>query len=168
MKHAQSPEFQQYQRQVVKNARCLAAGLIKLGYSIVTGGTDCHIVHVDLKKSPGALSGAKGELILEEVNISCNKNTVPGDKSALNPSGVRLGTPALTTRGMKEVDMERVVTMIDRALTIAHQIQAASGPKLVDFKAALVKPENQAKVKALRGEIESFALQFRLPGQEVL
>jgi len=168
MKHAQSPEFQQYQRQVVKNARYLAAGLIKLGYSIVTGGTDCHIVHVDLKKSPGALSGAKGELILEEVNISCNKNTVPGDKSALNPSGVRLGTPALTTRGMKEVDMERVVTMIDRALTIAHQIQAASGPKLVDFKAALVKPENQAKVKALRGEIESFALQFRLPGQEVL
>ena len=56
-------------------------------------------MHVDLKKSPGALSGGKGEYILEAVGISCNKNTVPGDQSALNPSGVRFGTPALTTRG---------------------------------------------------------------------
>ena len=80
------------------NAKALAAGLMKLGYVIVTGGTDCHIVHVNLKKSPGALSGGKGEFILEEVGISCNKNTVPGDQSALNPSGVRFGTPALTTR----------------------------------------------------------------------
>ena len=68
----------------------------------MTGGTDCHLVHVDLKSSPGCLSGAKGELILELCNISCNKNTVPGDKSALNPSGIRFGTPALTTRGMDE------------------------------------------------------------------
>ena len=69
-----------------------------LGYKIVTGGTDCHIIHLDLKKSPGGLSGGKGEFILELVEISCNKNTVPGDMSALNPSGVRFGTPALTTR----------------------------------------------------------------------
>merc|ERR1712013_816716 len=74
MKQANSEEFKTYQR--------LADGLINLGYNIVTGGTDCHIVHVDLKRSPVAISGAKGELILEEVNISCNKNTVPGDKSA--------------------------------------------------------------------------------------
>jgi len=92
-------------------------------YNIVTGGTDCHIVHVDLKRSPVAISGAKGELILEEVNISCNKNTVPGDKSALNPSGVRLGTPALTTRGFKEAEMDRVVAFIDSALKLAVEIQ---------------------------------------------
>ena len=85
-------------RQVVANAKAVASGLINLGYNIITGGTDCHIVHVDLKKSPGALSGGKGEYILEAVGISCNKNTVPGDQSALNPSGVRFGTPALTTR----------------------------------------------------------------------
>merc|ERR1711890_90167 len=105
-----------------KNAKCLAEGLLGLGYCIVTGGTDCHIVHVDLKKSGVKLSGAKGELILEEVNISCNKNTVPGDKSALNPSGVRLGTPAITTRGIKGEDMDQVVQLINRALILAVEI----------------------------------------------
>merc|ERR1719239_1134098 len=168
MKQAKSEEFKTYQRQVVKNAQRLAEGLIKLGYNIVTGGTDCHIVHVDLKRSPVAISGAKGELILEEVNISCNKNTVPGDKSALNPSGVRLGTPALTTRGFKEAEMDRVVAFIDSALKLAVEIQASSGPKLVDFRAALVKPENEAKLTMLRNEIESFAVKFRLPGMQVL
>merc|ERR1711953_1621352 len=79
---ANSEEFKMYQKRVVRNAQRLADGLIKLGYNIVTGGTDCHIVHVDLKRSPVAISGAKGELVLEEGNISCNKNTVPGDKSA--------------------------------------------------------------------------------------
>merc|ERR1719173_76132 len=168
MKHAKTEEFQSYQRQVVKNARCLASGLMELGYNIVTGGTDCHIVHMDLKKSPVQLSGAKGELVLEEVNISCNKNTVPGDKSALNPSGIRLGTPALTTRGFKEAEMDRVVPFINSALMFPFEIQASSGPKLVDFKAALVKTENEMKLTALRNEVESFAVKFRLPGQEVL
>merc|ERR1712117_781130 len=93
-----------------------------------------HIVHVDLKKSPGGLSGGKGELILELVEISCTKNTVPGDMSALNPSGVRFGTPALTTRGMNSTDMETVVKFIDAAFKLAVQIQEVSGPKLVDFK----------------------------------
>jgi len=168
MKQAKSEEFKTYQTQVVKNAQRLAEGLLKLGYNIVTGGTDCHIVHVDLKRSPVAISGAKGELVLEEVNVSCNKNTVPGDKSALNPSGVRLGTPALTTRGFKEADMDRVVVLIDSALKLAVEIQASSGPKLVDFKAALMKPENEMKLAALRNEVETFAVKFRLPGQQVL
>merc|ERR1712156_738555 len=69
-----------------------------------------------------------------------------GDKSALNPSGVRLGTPALTTRGFKEAEMDRVVAFINSALKLAVEIQASSGPKLVDFRAALVKPENEAKL----------------------
>jgi len=168
MKQAKTEEFKVYQRQVVKNAKCLAEGLLGLGYCIVTGGTDCHIVHVDLKKSGVKLSGAKGELILEEVSISCNKNTVPGDKSALNPSGVRLGTPALTTRGMYEEHIKKVVGFIDSALKLAAEIQESSGPKLVDFKIALSNQENQTKIQSLRADIEQFSLGFRLPGQEVL
>lgn len=168
MKQAKTEEFKKYQKQVVTNAKHLATGLMNIGYCIVTGGTDCHIVHMDLKKSSVKLSGAKGELILEEVNISCNKNTVPGDKSALNPSGVRLGTPALTTRGLKEADMDVVVSFLDSALKLAASIQETSGPKLVDFKAALTMSENKEKIRELREKVENFALQFRLPGQKIL
>lgn len=168
MKHAQSDEFVRYQKQVVANAKALAAGLIALGYSVVTGGTDCHIVHVDLKKSPGGLSGAKGELILELVNISCNKNTVPGDKSALNPSGIRLGTPAITTRQLDSDHMGTVTTFIDRAMKLAIDVQAVSGPKLVDFKKVVVSPEFELRVANLKKEVEDFASRFKMPGHSEL
>jgi len=166
MKQANSDEFKQYQKQVIQNAKAVAAGLMGLGYCVVTGGTDCHIIHVDLKKSPGGLSGAKGELILEAVGISCNKNTVPGDKSALNPSGIRLGTPAITTRGLTTAHMEKVVQLVHAAMTLAVEIQQASGPKLVDFKKWLGDAKFASKVTALKGEVEAFASKFRLPGHE--
>lgn len=89
LKQAQSPEFIQYQKQVVVNAKRLASGLQERGYKIATGGTDVHMLLVDLRNVK--LSGAKAEKILEDISIACNKNTVPGDKSALNPSGFRLG-----------------------------------------------------------------------------
>merc|ERR1712079_769174 len=168
MKQAAAPEFKEYQRQVVANAKTVAAGLMSLGYTIITGGTDCHIIHLDLKKSPGGLSGGKGEFILEEDGISCNKNTVPGDKSALNPSGVRFGTPALTTRGMKTEDMETVVRLIHSALQLGAEIQTASGPKLVDFKKAVYSGSWSARVDSLKQEVEQFSCQFMLPGQPVL
>lgn len=88
-KQAQTPEFVAYQKQVVANAKRLAEGLLKKGYNIATGGTEVHLVLVDLRSK--GLTGAKAEKILEDVSIACNKNTVPGDKSALNPSGIRLG-----------------------------------------------------------------------------
>lgn len=94
------------------NAKCLSSQLQKLGYKIATDGTDVHLILVDLRNV--GISGAVAECILEEINIACNKNTVPGDKSALNPSGIRLGTPALTTRGMIETDMEKIVKFIQR------------------------------------------------------
>jgi len=166
MKHAQTPEFLTYQKQVIANAKKLAGGLMSLGYKVVTGGTDCHLVHVDLKASPGGLSGAKGELILELVNISCNKNTVPGDKSALNPSGIRFGTPAITTRGMDSQDMEQVVGFIDQAFKLALEVQAVSGPKLVDFKREVAGPGFSSKVAAIRAQVEAFAGAFRLPGHK--
>merc|ERR1711887_396531 len=168
MKQANTEEFKEYQHQVIENAKAVAGGLMSLGYCVVTGGTDCHIVHVDLKKSPGGLSGAKGELILEEVGISCNKNTVPGDKSALNPSGIRLGTPAITTRGLVTKHMDQVVKFINSAMELAVEIQQSSGPKLVDFKKSLHDEKFTVKIKALKNDVENFAFQFRLPGHEDL
>lgn len=163
MKQAASEEFKQYQQQVVNNARVLGESLVSSGYTIVTGGTDNHLVSLDLR--PFGLNGARAERILEEVSIACNKNTVPGDKSALNPGGVRLGTPALTTRGLKEADIVKVVQFIDRGLKLAKEINAsAPGKMLNDFKKTLETAEFQAKVKTIRDDVEAFARQFPLPG----
>lgn len=109
-KQVASDEFADYQKQVLLNSKRLAEKLQQIGLTCVTGGTDNHIVWVDLRSK--GLNGARAEKVLEEVNIACNKNTVPGDKSALNPSGVRFGTPALTTRGFKEKDIDQVVNFI--------------------------------------------------------
>jgi len=165
MLQAQTPEFKEYQQQVVKNAQQLCKGLISRGYKIATGGTDVHLILVDLR--PNNITGAKAEYILEECSIACNKNTVPGDKSALNPSGIRLGTPALTTRGLLETDIDMVVDFIDRALQLSKEITAISGPKLVDYKRIIEEDQTlKAKVKALREEVERFSNKFPLPGYE--
>lgn len=89
MKQAKTAEFVEYQKQIVANARRLSKGLQEKGYKVATGGTDVHMLLVDLRNV--GVTGAKAEFILEEISIACNKNTVPGDKSALNPSGIRLG-----------------------------------------------------------------------------
>lgn len=165
MLQAQSPEFRAYQEQVIKNARALCGGLLEKGYSVATGGTDVHLVLVDLR--PVGITGARAEYILEEISIACNKNTVPGDKSALNPSGIRLGTPALTTRGLLEKDMQQVVNFIDRGLQLSQEIATVSGPKLVDFKRVIHEDAAiSAKVEALRNEVEQYSEQFHLPGNE--
>ncbi|KAK9693655.1 Serine hydroxymethyltransferase [Popillia japonica] len=163
LKQAQSPEFIQYQKQVVVNAKRLASGLQERGYKIATGGTDVHMLLVDLRNVK--LSGAKAEKILEDISIACNKNTVPGDKSALNPSGFRLGTPAITTRGFVEKDIDKVVDFIDRGLKLALEISAKSGPKLVDFNRLAEEDSSfKGKISALRKEVEDFCVQFPLPG----
>ncbi|XP_073995766.1 serine hydroxymethyl transferase isoform X1 [Rhodnius prolixus] len=163
MKQAATPQFKQYQQQVVANAKRLCEGLQNLGYKIATDGTEVHLVLVNVKSV--GLSGAKAEFILEEVNIACNKNTVPGDTSALNPSGIRLGTPALTTRGLKEPEIDQVVMFIHSALNLALEAQKHSGPKLDEFKKVVHShPEVSESVKALRRDIEEFAEQFPIPG----
>lgn len=163
MKQAKSPEFVAYQKQVILNASRLSEGLQKRGYTVVTGGTDVHLILVDLRSV--GLSGARGEYILEKVEIACNKNTVPGDKSALFPSGIRLGTPALTTRGLVESDIDRVVDFIDRALLIAKEATDAAGPKMADFYQILDKNTDLvAKVNSLKEEVESFSSTFPIPG----
>ncbi|XP_044734004.1 serine hydroxymethyltransferase isoform X2 [Chrysoperla carnea] len=163
MLQAQQPEFVQYQKQVILNAKRLAEGLTKRGYKIVTGGTDVHLILVDFRGT--GVTGGKAEKILDAVSIAGNKNTVPGDKSAFNPSGLRLGTPALTTRGLKEDDIDQVAAFIDEAIKLAKEIQVISGPKLVDYNRVLENdPAIVAKVSQLRERVENFSKDFPLPG----
>ena len=113
---ALKPEFILYQQQVIKNAQVLADELKKLGYKLVSGGTDNHLMLVDVKSSVG-LTGKYAEKILCSLNITCNKNTIPNDsEKPMISSGIRLGTPALTTRGMKEKEMIAIAHLIDKAL----------------------------------------------------
>lgn len=112
---ALTPAFSEYGHQVALNAQALSKALIKLGYTLVTGGTDNHLMVVDLNNKD--LSGKQGEHALSLAGITVNKNTVPFDpRSPFDPSGIRLGTPALTTRGMKEKEMLQITTWIDDAL----------------------------------------------------
>jgi glycine hydroxymethyltransferase len=114
-KEAMSEEFKAYQRQVVANAKTLARCLIDKGFEVVSGGTDTHLFLVDLTNR--GLSGKKAERALEAAGITVNKNTVPFDeKSPFVTSGIRVGTPALTTRGMKEPEMERIAGLMSRVL----------------------------------------------------
>jgi glycine hydroxymethyltransferase len=113
---ALTPDFRTYARQVVENAKALAASLMERGFDIVSGGTDSHLMLVDLR--PKQLTGKVAEKTLDQAGITVNKNTVPDDpQSPFVTSGIRLGTPALTTRGMGRGEMVRVAELIDRALT---------------------------------------------------
>lgn len=110
-KEALSEEYKEYIRQVVKNAKALAQGLVDEGLDIVSGGTDNHLMLVDLRKAN--ITGKEAEKVLDEVRITCNKNTIPFDpQSPFITSGIRLGTPAVTTRGMKEDDMREIAAII--------------------------------------------------------
>ena len=110
------PEFQEYSRLVVENARALCEGLKKRGIDIVSGGTDNHLMLVDLRNLN--VTGKQMENLLDEVNITCNKNAIPNDpQSPFVTSGVRLGTPAVTSRGMKPEDMDRIAEAIALVLT---------------------------------------------------
>ena len=114
-KEAATPKFKKYSKQIIKNAQTLAQILIDEGLEIITGGTDNHLFLLDLR--PLGLDGISAQTILEEAGITLNRNTIPYDTcSPFNPSGLRLGTPALTTRGMKEKEMEQISMIIARIL----------------------------------------------------
>uniref|UniRef100_A0A0K0CXK5 Serine hydroxymethyltransferase n=1 Tax=Angiostrongylus cantonensis TaxID=6313 RepID=A0A0K0CXK5_ANGCA len=133
LKQCLSEEFVKYAKQILLNAHALSTKLIELGYTIATGGTDNHLCLVDLR--PKGIEGAKAEHVLDMVHIACNKNTCPGDVSALRPGGIRLGTPALTSRGFTEKDFEQVAIFIDEALQILLKYQDQAGKTMRDFKA---------------------------------
>ena len=141
---ASQPSFIDYGKQIVKNAKKLAEKLTGKGYELVTGGTDNHLLLVDLTNK--GVIGADAEVALGKAGITVNKNTVPFDpRPPFSPSGIRLGTPALTTRGMKEAEMEQIADWIDTAIT-AHG--------------------DDAKLAAIHEEVKLFTKSFPLPGEK--
>jgi len=140
---ALKPSFRKYSAQVIANARALARDLQQKGYRIISGGTDNHLMLVDLFGSKG-ITGKEGERALELVGISINKNMIPFDsRKPMDPSGIRLGTPAITTRGMKERQMKIVAEFIDKAL---------------------MQKDNELNLKKIRKEVKAFSLKFPVPG----
>ncbi len=112
---AAQPEFKEYARQIVANARAMAEGLLEAGFDLISGGTDNHLILVDLTNK--SLSGKQAEEALDQAGITCNKNMIPFDpRKPFDPSGIRLGTPAITTRGMKEPEMKRIAGWIARVV----------------------------------------------------
>ena len=137
-KQAMTMEFMKYQKQIVKNAKALAKKLVELDYNLVSGGTDNHLMLVDLRNK--GITGKQAEKALEEAGITVNKNMVPFDpQKPWVASGIRVGTPAVTTRGMKEEDMEIIAEMINRVLN---------------------NIENQKIKEEVRIEVESFCKRF--------
>ena len=139
---ALEPSFVEYQTQVVKNAQALAAAFTARGYNIISGGTDNHLILVDLRTKFPELSGKVAEKALVAADITTNKNMVPFDsRSAFQTSGLRFGTPAITTRGVKESEMEAIVALIDRVLS---------------------DPENEANIAAVRAEVNAMMEKYPL------
>lgn len=157
LKQAATPEFKEYQQKVLDMSQVLAKGMLDKGYELVSGGTDNHLLLADLR--PKGLNGAKAERILELCNIALNKNTVPGDTSALNPGGIRMGTPALVTRGFEKQDFNQVVDFLHRGLNLAQDVQTKAGTKnMAKWRAAL--EEGDHGVDALKQEVAEFARSF--------
>jgi glycine hydroxymethyltransferase len=160
LKEAQTPEFHDYIKQVKKNNQVLGDILVKNGYKLCTGGSDNHLQLWDLR--PTGITGSKMEKICEFASITLNKNAVFGDKSALSPGGVRIGTPALTTRGFKEKDFVKVAEFLIEALKLAQEIQKkCKSKKLKDFIPLL---KDNKHLLELKQKVESFAQSFFMPG----
>ena len=181
LQQAQSKEFKEYQATVLENAQALAERLGKsttsggLGYNIVSGGTDNHLVLVDLKNR--GVDGARVERVLELCGVASNKNTVPGDKSALKPGGLRMGTPAMTSRGFQPNDFARVADIVDRAVIITQKLDKAAAadaeakkrknPTSVKaFMEYLGEGEQISEITQLRQEVEDWVGTFSLPWKE--
>ncbi|KAH7524795.1 hypothetical protein FEM48_Zijuj06G0157000 [Ziziphus jujuba var. spinosa] len=166
LKQVATPEFKAYQEQVLSNCSKFAQSLLELGYELVSGGTDNHLVLVNLRNK--GIDGSRVEKVLELVHIAANKNTVPGDVSAMVPGGIRMGTPALTSRGFIEEDFLKVAEYFDEAVKLALKIKANSkGTKLKDFVTTLQSDENvQSEISKLRHKVESYAKQFPTIGFE--
>jgi glycine hydroxymethyltransferase len=160
MKEVMDPSWKAYAQAVVDNCKALAAALLSKGHVLVGGGTENHLILWNLRKYD--LTGSKVEKVLDAVSISSNKNCIPGDKNALAPSGIRLGTCALTTRGFSAADMAVIAGFLDRAIAIAVKIQDSVGKKLADFVTALGQPNED--IRALRDEVEAFSVKLPMPG----
>jgi glycine hydroxymethyltransferase len=138
---AMKPDFKDYQKQIVKNAKALATALASRGFRIVSGGTDNHLMLVDLR--PKKLTGKIAQESLDKAGITVNKNLIPYDpEKPLVTSGIRLGTPAVTTRGMKEADMDLIAALITEVLD---------------------KPEDTALQASVKSKVRGLTAKFPLP-----
>eukprot|EP00758_Cryptobia_borreli_P002860 Tbor_TRINITY_DN3348_c0_g1::TRINITY_DN3348_c0_g1_i1::g.23470::m.23470/K00600/glyA, SHMT; glycine hydroxymethyltransferase len=166
MKEVCSENWPAYAATIQANARSLAKEMMALGHKLIGNGTDNHLVLWNVKDV--GLTGSKVEKLLENLSISVNKNTIPGDKSALSPGGIRLGVCALTTRQMKPEHMVNIAGFLNRAVILGQKIQAACGAKLAkEFFAAMEKEPHVTEIAALREEVEDFATKFVMPGFDV-
>merc|ERR1712045_697804 len=159
LKEVCTEDFVTYSKEVVANAQALAATLMEKGHKLASDGTDNHLVLWDLR--PHGLTGGKVEKVCEAASISLNRNAVHGDASALSPGGVRIGSPAMTTRGCGADDFKKIALFLDRCCQIALAIQEKKGKKLKDFEAGLV---GNSDVSALKSEVEAWAIGFGFPG----
>jgi glycine hydroxymethyltransferase len=159
LKHCLTPEFVKYQKQVVKNTAALGKFLTDKGYKMATGGSDNHLLLWDLRRD--GVTGSKMQSACDAAHITLNMNSVAGDVSAMTPGGVRVGLPAMTSRGLKEAESIKIGEFLHRAVELCKTIQASHGKKLVDFKKGLDESE---EVKVLRKDVESFAQSFPMPG----
>lgn len=157
LQEAATPAFAAYARQVVKNAQTLAAELQQRNFRVVSGGTDKHLLVVDVRNR--GLRGYQFAIVLEAANIIVNKNTVPQEThTPWNPSGIRLGTPAVTTRGMKERDMTAIAEWIDRVAKIVEREMA--GYDIVKTRAAA---SAHAEIQRIGADVRTFAAGFPVP-----
>ena len=138
---ALEPSFQEYAGQVIKNAQTLAQEMLSRGYNIVSGGTDNHLIVVDLTNKN--IGGREAEEILDKIGISVSRSTIPGDpRPPFNPSGVRLGTPAITTRGIKEEEIKKIASWIDEAIS---------------------NKNNEEKLNKIKQEVKEICQEFPIP-----
>jgi glycine hydroxymethyltransferase len=150
----------EYSKQVIINAKFLSKCLMEYGFDILTDGTDNHIVMVNLKNK--GITGRKFEKLAEMCNVSVNKNAIVTDKSALSPSGIRLGTPAMTTRGFKENEFKFVANILNKICDLTIKIQGdSSSNKLVDF----VKTTENYKdeINVINKDVSKYCTKFYLP-----
>merc|ERR1712086_638806 len=159
LKEVVSPEFVEYSKQVVLNSQALAETLMAKGHKLASDGTDNHLILWDLR--PHGLTGGKVEKVCEAASISLNRNAVHGDASALSPGGVRIGAPAMTTRGCNEDDFKKIGEYLDRCIKIALKVQEEKGKKLKDFETGL---KENPEILALKKEVEDWAITFGYPG----
>ena len=138
---ALKPQFKEYAKQIIANCQCLSDELIKRGYRVISGGTDNHLIVVDMTSKN--ITGREAEAALDKAGISTNRSTIPNDPNPpMKPSGIRLGTPALTTRGMKEAEMKIIAGWID---------------------AAIISKDDEVKLAGLRVEVKNLCQKFPLP-----
>lgn len=138
------PEFKEYAKQVIKNSKLLSEEFVRLGYRVLSGGTDNHLIVVDMARA--GILGKEAEVLLDEVGVSISRSTIPNDPNPpLNPSGVRLGTPAITTRGIKSDGIIKIANWIDGAIK---------------------NKNNKTKLSVIKNEIKEYCLNFPIPGVE--